>query len=435
MPEILDYTTVSPSKFIEQVEERSSLLIRTGCEENDMGQIIDFYEFSHLSFQEYLAAKAIVKQWVPDSRHMNLLKALTPHMEEEHWREVIPLAAFLSGRDAQPLMEELVRLNEEHENMDAKVSGYRMHKEGGDDIVALHLANCIANEVPVNQKLLKKGILLIIKRKRTLDEIQRVQKRRELSGFINVFDTIAKSKYGNSYREILRDELFHHYKDRYAYEYLDLWVKLFLLENEDGLNLENILSLLKSENGQEKVTGALLMMQSAFRSKNGMWKIGTRHLETGRIEDIFSYIYEMLNMEDDLSIYVSTWCIAWSGYGGANIIPHKEVSGIAERLVELWLSNRPPYLKRMISWGLAMVCSPELKLQKRDDLEAVIEDNFKAPQNDQDRRAAIHVAVITNQWSKKETRDRIKQIMSDELFYRIKDSRFLKEMKVILKSD
>lgn len=88
LPEILDYTQVSPSKFIEQVEERSSLLIQLGYEENDLGQMTASYEFSHLSFQEYLAAKAIVKQWLPNSRNMDLLKALEPHMEEEHWREV-----------------------------------------------------------------------------------------------------------------------------------------------------------------------------------------------------------------------------------------------------------------------------------------------------------------------------------------------------------
>ncbi len=46
LPEILDYTQVSPSKFIEQVEERSSLLIQLGYEENDLGQMTASYEFS-----------------------------------------------------------------------------------------------------------------------------------------------------------------------------------------------------------------------------------------------------------------------------------------------------------------------------------------------------------------------------------------------------
>ena len=47
LPEILDYTQVSPSKFIEQVEVRSSLLIQLGYEENTLGQMTASYEFSH----------------------------------------------------------------------------------------------------------------------------------------------------------------------------------------------------------------------------------------------------------------------------------------------------------------------------------------------------------------------------------------------------
>ncbi len=381
LPEILDYTTVSPCKFIGQVEERSSLLIQTGYEENHMGQMIASYEFSHLSFQEYLAAKAIVKQWVPDSRNMNLLKAIKPHMTEEHWREVIPLAAFLSGRDAQPLIEELVQVNEAHESMDAKRSGYRQYKESKDDIIALHLANCIANEVPVNKNLLKKGILLIIKRKRALDKIQRIQRRNGLFDSINVFDMIAKSKYGNSYHEMLKNGLFENYEDGYAYEFSDLWMRWFLLENEDACNFENILLLLKSEEDQKKVTGALLMMHVAFKNQIVLRGTGINHKDAEIIKEIFSCIYKMLNIESDLYIYVSVWCIAWSGYG-----------------------------------------------------EAAIEKNFSYPQNDQDKRAAIHMAVVTKQWSRDEIKDRIKQISPEQL-YKVNNSRLLKKMKLLPKSN
>lgn len=78
---------------------------------------------------------------------------------------------------------------------------------------------------------------------------------------------IAKSKYGNSYHEMLKNGLFENYEDGYAYEFSDLWMRWFLLENEDACNFENILLLLKSEEDQKKVTGALLMMHVAFKNQ------------------------------------------------------------------------------------------------------------------------------------------------------------------------
>lgn len=89
----------------------------------------------------------------------------------------------------------------------------------------------------------------------------------------------------------------------------------------------------------------------------------------------------MLNIESDLYIYVSVWCIAWSGYG-----------------------------------------------------EAAIEKNFSYPQNDQDKRAAIHMAVVTKQWSRDEIKDRIKQISPEQL-YKVNNSRLLKKMKLLPKSN
>ena len=64
-PDLLGYTEISPVAFIVQVEERSSILIQQGLEENERGNLEPSYEFSHLSFQEYLTAKAISENWLP----------------------------------------------------------------------------------------------------------------------------------------------------------------------------------------------------------------------------------------------------------------------------------------------------------------------------------------------------------------------------------
>lgn len=423
LPEILDYTTVSPSKFIEQVEERSSLLIQIGYEENDRGRMVAFYEFSHLSFQEYLVAKAIVEQWFPNSRNVNLLKALEPYLEEGYWREVIPLAAFLSGRDARPLIEELVRRNIAYEAMEENGNNNRRSIGNRARIIALHLANCIANEVPMNQELLKESILMIIKRKSLLDEWQRSY---VLLTSNNVFDTIANSKYGNSYREILRNRLFHHYEDKCVDELSDLWIRLFVLEYENGFGLENILALLKSGDYQKKVTGALLM---ADYMGNRKYLNLERYPEEETIHEIFSVIRQMLKVEDELSIYSAARSIIWSGYGKTDMIPHEAVHDLAERLIELWSADAAPNLRQAISWALINVCTPELKIQNRNGLEEAIEDRFNNPYNDYDRVAAAHIALLTDHWSSEETGNRLKQSKDVHKLYWT-GSRFLREMGV-----
>lgn len=430
LPEILGYTEVSPSKFIEQVEERSSLLIQMGYEENDRGQMIAAYEFSHLSFQEYLAAKAIVRQWTPDSRNMNLLKALKPHMQDEHWREVIPLAAFLAGREAQPLIKYLTEINMKKSEAEGAIEILKGNEIKESDISILHLANCIANEVPISRELLEESILLIVKRKRVLDM---VQFQFGLVGAINVYDTIAKSKYGKVYRDVVKSGVFEHYEDKYAYGFLDTWQQIVRLENEKSLHLSYILSLLKSGSYHEQITGALLMMYSVFNGRHSGSK-DKADIEEESMNEVFSILCQMLKSGDVLSIYTSAWCIAWSGYEEADIIPHVAVVDIANQLVQLWMAeiNKDSNFKRIISWGVSNICMPGLKIVERKGLREAIEDNFSNPRNDKDRLAAVHLALITNYWSKEEVKEKLSQ-NKEKLAYPVKRSQLLAKMGIISK--
>ena len=108
MPELLGYTTVTPFRFIDQVEERSSLLIQAGLEKIGNCHLVPTYEFSHLGFQEYLTAKAIAELWIPESDGDNSVKILIQHINDEHWRESIPMAAVLLGLQTRPLIECLI---------------------------------------------------------------------------------------------------------------------------------------------------------------------------------------------------------------------------------------------------------------------------------------------------------------------------------------
>lgn len=109
MPDILGYTKVSVPDFIKRVESRSSLLIMSGHKKIDSGEIVQIYEFLHLSFQEHLTAKAVVEKFLPKTEtNKSTLEIIKPHIEDERWKEVIPLVAVLLKRDSKELLEHLI---------------------------------------------------------------------------------------------------------------------------------------------------------------------------------------------------------------------------------------------------------------------------------------------------------------------------------------
>jgi hypothetical protein len=131
----LAFARIGVAEFIERIEHRSSLLMMTGHDVVD-GTLTEFYEFRHLTFQEYLTAKAVVAGWYPNRQESDtLVSLLEPHFEEEKWREVIPLAAVLSGRKAGTLVrrltEQCMTLSEVRPNPPP---------------VFLALGNCLADE-------------------------------------------------------------------------------------------------------------------------------------------------------------------------------------------------------------------------------------------------------------------------------------------------
>lgn len=110
-------------------------------------------------------------------------------------------------------------------------------------------------------------------------------------------------------------------------------------------------------------------------------------------------------------IFSSAWCISWAGYDEADMIPIESVSQILKRLVNLWLNIGDSYcaLKRTISWGIYSTCMPGLQIQVTDKLKEAIDNHFYFPKNDFDRRAAIHLAVLTSYWTKEKTKQMLNQ--------------------------
>ncbi|MCI8459035.1 MAG: NACHT domain-containing protein [Clostridia bacterium] len=395
LPDILSYIDISPSKFIDRVEERSSLLIQYGLEEDENGHLVPSYEFSHLSFQEYLTAMAVTQNWIPDADR-TLLEILQPHWQEEQWREVIPMAAVLAGRRAKPIIENLIACCEQN---DPSYDSYfqRPYTNSTQDFAAMHICNCIAAEVPMSADMLEKAVLIAVKKKSAVNNIIINSKTHQQS---YIFYNILKSKYGETYRNIVQRELFAYSDDNHIYSFADTWIDIYRAENEKPLCLKNIASLFASDDPKTNIGGALLLLQFAFES------IGKNDCDSRpnaqTLQTIFGKLSCMLDATDNTTLFAATWCLAWSGYNEADLLPHDLLSTVYTKLMWLWQQNDlQPKIRRNVSWAIYN-CSM-LSLQNKFDKQLfppkdVILQRFAKPQNDFDKRTALFLGILTEVW-------------------------------------
>lgn len=145
----LQFTQISPERFIERIEYRSSLLMQTGYAQAD-GEVQPVYEFRHLTFQEYLTARGLVEEQYPSRNEgRGLVELLKPHFGDERWREIIPLAAVLAGRKAEQIIQGLT--------IAASEVPFEM-RDVGIATSSVILRQCLLDEVQVTEATLRAAL-------------------------------------------------------------------------------------------------------------------------------------------------------------------------------------------------------------------------------------------------------------------------------------
>jgi len=154
LPTELGYVKGTVEEFIHRVEDRSSLLMMTGHDVED-GQLVEFFEFRHLTFQEFLTARGMVEGWHPGRHDRDtLVTALEPHFAEEKWREVIPLAASLGGKATEGL---IIRLTDEIKGGDEAKAW-----ESRQSLPFLALGHCLADEAAARPETIRKALRALV---------------------------------------------------------------------------------------------------------------------------------------------------------------------------------------------------------------------------------------------------------------------------------
>lgn len=420
-PDLLGYTEISPAAFIVQVEERSSILIQQGLEKDERGNLELSYEFSHLSFQEYLTAKAISENWLPKEDQQRpeevYLTILKKNSGKVQWREVIPLTAVLLKSDAKPAMEYLLEIckeNLENAHPDMKTRRPRSLIE------AFHLANCIACEVPLAPEILESALLVIAQLSYSIESVRGVQ------GY-DVFTTIYHSeKYGKSLRQVVEKELFENRKCEMLSGLTKVWSCIYYKENGKP-RLNEIADIISEGNRENRIKGALLMMRWVFDMKYVYREMekgqkAAEEINQGVLPRIFRAVLEMLRCEDTAVCSAACWCAVWSGYNRADIIPKGYALDIAIQLIHLWAALKEPYeIRRYLSWAVSTNSQCGLTIEKDDALSKAITEHAEHPENEFDKDAATCLRLMLGEIT-------VKNLSEVKVSRELKKSRFLKDL-------
>lgn len=383
LPEILGYTNISPSEFIKRVELRSSLLILSGHKKTISGNIMAEYEFLHLSFQEYLTAKAIVKKFIPTSHIVDdYMDIIMPNINNETWKEIIPLIAVLLERDCKKLIDYLVE--------DAKTIAEESAQLESGYIYSLTpslLGNCLANEVQINPVLLDDAIEWYAKNIYSLDE--RI-----------ITDIILNNKFGTTFRNKIQHLFFDSYDDVYFSPLGSCLSDIFLSDlkkmDTDSV-LDEIHNKILSGNRENKCIGILALMSFAY----GLDHNDNFDYPSQSLEPIFSEMFSWTHENDIYYEYSISWSIVWTSE--RRIFPETLEEKFTTWLISVWYNAvNVENLKRIAAWALCKIIRPSYSVSdvlSAKMLSHAIDEGLQNPSNEYDETVAACLNLLLGNYS------------------------------------
>ncbi|MBD1365789.1 NACHT domain-containing protein [Mucilaginibacter sp. ZT4R22] len=391
MPEILGYTKISPADFIKRVESRSSLLILSGHQRDQQGCLLQIYEFLHLSFQEYLTAKAIVKKYLPSSdSYKNKIDIIRPNLNNQYWKEVIPITAVLLERDSKDLIELLIDEAKKlvFANEQEKVLGFNL------------LGNCIANEIQIGPQL--------------LDEAIEWHAKSVGHSGTEITEVILNSKFNDPFRAKIIQLFFEKYDEHYAINLASIISEFFLYDNnlkEGDIQLELKKQLL-NEDKHVNCMGILGVMTIS-------WEIVTRGLDRKKFKpdrDIFEKLISFLKTDDKHYVLSTCWAIAWMGEAGFILDEFRDE--LFKLIFPKWIDSTPLSINSMATWALGFILTPDINIDlmlKYPKVKDIINERFLKSADNSSEVTSLYLGILAKvEWSQKDILTKLKKIKSSQ---------------------
>lgn len=362
MPDVLGYARISVTEFVKQVELRSSILIFSG-HSVEHGTLYPMYEFRHLTFQEYLTALAIVNGYYPDRKEEDtILSILEPEFLNPGWKEVIPLAAILAGRNVQPVIKRLIAMTKKMEIYPGEGPPHTFSARS-------LLIQCFLDEIQVAPELLEEGLEWII-RKSWEPSIE----LKELYGgkFQDVLLKVAKKGYSRAI-----DDLSNFGSVMGTIALMQIGWNNTLTEE----NVNKFIDLLNSNDPLDKATSALMTTEIAYGSRYREYSVGTPpFIEMQKIVDaIIPFLYS----EDPRLHFACAWALAWLGEN--KLWNPCRFPDVLYRLFNLSNQSKIPDIKHVASWALSELPIIDRKLspfpKKNQELIADIKRMYSSTES------------------------------------------------------
>ena len=331
MPEILAHAKMGVPEFIETVELRSSLLLLSGHELRN-GTIQPIYEFRHLLFQEYLAAKAVVESYLPGGVRDTISNILLPHLQDNSWEEVIVLSASLGGRNSADLIKQLTNAAREDLVDEPSIASEAPHQL---------LAQCLADEVPLANPDLNDALTELIPA-RTIQELY-------------------TSRYGREFRSICARELWSPSRFRLMssgghigeFDYRQIAGESTSLDER----VERVLNKLTAKY-REAVEGLFCCAIAAYAQMGPTsFPPNYANQELSSNEAIRKKMVEMGNIAvaqlkgDTMQAQVaSAWCLAW--LGNRQFWTADQNLDVISRLFALWATTPNSDIQYLSAWAV-----------------------------------------------------------------------------------
>jgi hypothetical protein len=343
----LQHTSLSPEDFIIQVEHRSSLLMMIGYAKTQ-GELQPQYEFRHLTFQEYLAARGYVRNLHSRRRErLSLVELLEPHFTDDSWQEIIRLAAVLAEVDAEPLIERLNEFCEETEYEELPDS------YGDSNEVSL-LGKCILDEVTIHPAVLRESLKQLARfaayswmTREILEPIQRGRSGRLLVQTIEEEYFSGQGRWGE-YTRAVKNLCYNQFFYEHPSE-----------AREDEVRrqeIDQLESLLAYGTREERAKAALDFVSVAQR-----WQLSFNRnkpmlpqdwLPVGQRTKLLNHFKSLIASNDPPSMLAGAWAMA-VGLVGLGVLgaPTPDPAFVL-LLLRSWYAAASPELSRMLAWVL-----------------------------------------------------------------------------------
>lgn len=337
IPQIRRYATGTPHSFLKRVELRSSLLLEAGYQ-LEGERTVPFYQFRHLTFQEYLAALAAADgHYLLYSQTDSVLTPLLANVTSAEWREVVPMAAVLAGKQAEPLMLALVREGEIKQSLARQNRAFEGREQwlgfpSAPPAAVARLAQCLAEEAQASPGTLAEGLNLVAFFAR--------------GGHIENWAVLCRGPYGS--------ELLHQAFELYLLQIApnESWIRNTLASASafrrrvECLDTAHAIEQLKRDL-QSGTPEDILLALSACAGE--LWNaLGeeSRFKDCLTVQVPLALIEQHIFSEDENIWHMATWTWGFAFRARNSLLARPSAptspakSNVLDRLLDLWLSNR-----------------------------------------------------------------------------------------------